>query len=75
MPEPAVITTTCADCVQDLEHCHGTAFVHCDGSADCSDDPDCRLPAELHVFVASCAEVSCGCAGDDPDLAEQAAAS
>jgi hypothetical protein len=49
-----------------------------DGIADCSEDPDCRLTAELHRFVISCAEVDCCCdgAGDAPALAaEQAAAS
>jgi hypothetical protein len=76
MPESAVITSACADCAQDLEHCHGTAFQHCDGAADCSDDPGCRLPAELHLFVVSCAEVGCACAGEEAELtAEQAAAS
>ena len=62
MPEPAVISGTCPECRQDLEHCHGTAIEHCDGSADCSDDPDCQLPGELHLFLISCAEVGCDCA-------------
>jgi hypothetical protein len=61
MPEPAMISGTCPDCRQDLEHCHGTAIEHCDGSADCSDDPGCQLPGELHLFLISCAEVSCDC--------------
>jgi len=76
MFESAMITSACADCDQDLEHCHGTAFQHCDGAADCSDDPDCRLPADLHRYTVSCAEVECACAGDPLELAtEQAAAS
>ena len=61
MPEPAVISGTCPECRQDLEHCHGTAIEHCDGSADCSDDPNCQLPGELHLFLISCAEVGCDC--------------
>ncbi len=61
MPEPAMISGTCPECRQDLEHCHGTAIEHCDGSADCSDDPGCQLPGELHLFLISCAEVSCDC--------------
>jgi hypothetical protein len=65
MPE-SVITSACADCDQDLEHCHGTAFQHCDGAADCSDDPGCRLPADLHLFVAGCAEVGCDCTAGQP---------
>ncbi len=58
MPESAVIIQVCAECQQDLEHCHGTAILHVDGAADCADDPDCRLAAELHLFVLSCAELT-----------------
>jgi hypothetical protein len=78
MPESAVIIEACAECQQDLEHCHGTAILHVDGAADCSDDPDCRLTAELHLFVMSCAELDrcCDGAGEALELAaEQAAAS
>jgi|HubBroStandDraft_4_1064222.scaffolds.fasta_scaffold832347_1 hypothetical protein len=78
MPESAVIIEACAECQQDLEHCHGTAILHVDGAADCSDDPDCRLTAELHWFVISCAELDrcCDAAGAAPELAAaQAAAS
>jgi hypothetical protein len=78
MPESAVIIEACAGCQEDLEHCHGTAILHLDGAADCSDDPDCRLTAELHLFVIACAEVECFCddSGDARELAgEQAAAS
>ena len=78
MPESAVTIKACAGCEQDLEHCHGTAILHPDGIADCSDDPDCRLTAELHLFVVACHEAGCGCgrANDGPNLdAEHAAAS
>ena len=78
MPESAVIIEACAECQQDLEHCHGTAILHVDGVADCSDAPDCRLTAELHRFVISCAELDRCCDADRaaPELvAEQAAAS
>ena len=61
MPEPAMISGTCPECRQDLEHCHGTAIEHCDGSADCSDDPDCQLPGEVHLYLIPCAEVGCDC--------------
>ena len=61
MPEPAVISGTCPECRQDLAHCHGTTIEHYDGSADCSDDPDCQLPGELHLFLIRCAEVGCDC--------------
>lgn len=61
MPESALIIETCPECEQDLEHCHGTAIVHWDGSGDCTDDPGCRLAVEQHVFVISCGEVECPC--------------
>jgi hypothetical protein len=61
MPEPAMISGTCPECRQDLEHCHGTAIEHCDGSADCSEDPGCQLPGEVHLFLIPCAEVGCDC--------------
>jgi len=75
MPEPAQISDLCADCRHDLEHCHGTAIVHVDGLADCSDDPGCRLPAALHLFVISCADVGCDCRPDSVLPTEQARAS
>jgi hypothetical protein len=59
MSQPVALTETCAECEQDLAHCHGTAIVHFDGSADCTDDPDCRLAAEQHLFEVSCAEAEC----------------
>ena len=66
------------ECQDDLEHCHGTAILHPDGVADCSDDPDCRLTAELHLFVVACPRPTAAAtsADDGPDLdAEHAAAS
>jgi hypothetical protein len=61
MPVPAVITAACTECEQDLEHCHGTAIVHFDGTGDCTEDPGCRLVAEEHLFTISCTEVECDC--------------
>jgi hypothetical protein len=69
-----MISGTCPECRQDLEHCHGTAIEHCDGSADCSDDPNCQLPGELHLFLISCAEVGCDCGPAAGSAAEVGAA-
>jgi hypothetical protein len=77
-PEPALTIEACAECDQDLEHCHGTVIVHFDGSGDCADDPGCRLAAEQHLFVVSCGEVKCHCGVLLPEPGwpgEQAAAS
>ena len=65
-PEPAVTVDVCIECEQDLEHCHGTAIVHFDGSADCAEDSGCYLAADQHLFVISCDEVECRCAGPQP---------
>ena len=70
MPEPGVITGMCPECREDLEHCHGTAIEHCDGAADCSDDPGCGLPADLHLFVIPCADVGCDCTPAELSLIE-----
>jgi hypothetical protein len=43
----------CTDCAQELEHCHGVAIVQEDGSHECSDDPDCQLTIELHLWIAN----------------------
>ncbi|MGC2485646.1 MAG: hypothetical protein WA359_05340 [Acidimicrobiales bacterium] len=42
---------TCASCLADLEHCHGVAIVGASG-AECSDDPDCSVAADLHHFIS-----------------------
>ena len=50
-PMPVVSeVSTCNACEAALEHCHGVAIVHVDGSHECSDDPDCRLGIEAHLF-------------------------
>jgi hypothetical protein len=78
MTEPALIIEVCVECERDIEHCHGTAIVHFDGSADCAEDPGCRMAAEQHLFVITCGEVECSCGDPQPGAgwpAEQAAAS
>ena len=78
MSEPALVIEVCAECEQDLEHCHGTAIMHFDGSPDCAEDPGCHLAAEQHLFVISCGEVECSCGDPQPGAhwpAGQAAAS
>jgi hypothetical protein len=61
MHEPLLITETCGECEQDLEHCHGTAIVHCDACAECAEDPDCHLVADQHLFAIACQETACAC--------------
>ena len=41
----------CMACGDDLEHCHGIAIIRIDESHDCSEDPDCHLDADLHLFI------------------------
>lgn len=47
------VDARCIECSADLEHCHGTAIVFADGAAECTDDPDCHLPAIAHRFAVS----------------------
>jgi len=49
----------CPECDGDLEHCHGTAIVHVERASECSDDPACRLSAELHLAIHRCVERGC----------------
>jgi hypothetical protein len=56
-----LLESCCAECEDDLEHCHGTAIVHADGRCECSDDIDCRALAEVHAFAVACREVDCPC--------------
>jgi hypothetical protein len=46
------VLEVCTDCEEELEHCHGTAIVQEDGTHECSDDPDCRLAIEAHLWIA-----------------------
>jgi hypothetical protein len=52
-------TEICCECDRGLEHCHGTAIVHFDGSFDCTDDPDCKTGSAFHVCVITCDEEGC----------------
>ena len=51
----------CPDCAEraaDLEHCHGVAIVHADGTCTCTDDGACTI-VELHSLVARCTDEAC----------------
>ena len=52
MPVVSEEVSICSECEHDLEHCHGTAIIHLDASYDCSEDPDCHLAVEEHLFAA-----------------------
>jgi hypothetical protein len=42
----------CTSCLEDLQHCHGTAIVNVDGAHVCSDEPQCTLAIDEHWYVA-----------------------
>ena len=74
---PAVRTSpmsSCPDCNQHVDHCHGTLVVHTDRTVDCT-DTTCEFPDLLrHGFVVDCMAVLGGCCmAEEP--AELAAAS
>jgi hypothetical protein len=54
--------TSCADCGDGLDHCHGTVIAHRDGATQCT-EPHCAAADPVrHALVAACAEVDGGCA-------------
>lgn len=55
----------CADCVDGLDHCHGTLLIHRDGTGECT-DAACREHEQTrHDLVADCCDIvpACGCTG------------
>ena len=50
---------TCSLCFEGLEHCHGVALTHLDGTFDCSDDSACIVIAEAHAFRVDCDDRDC----------------
>ena len=57
----------CAPAAPDLDHCHGTLVLHADGESTC-DVPSCDADGARHELWLACAELGCGCAGDEADL-------
>lgn len=47
------------------EGCHGTLVLHADGSAECEHEATCGLDELQHELWVSCAELRCGCVGED----------
>jgi hypothetical protein len=46
---------TCTDCLEQLQHCHGTLVVHADGRVECLDgDAGCTRLAAAHGWRTSC---------------------
>ncbi|AEF41549.1 hypothetical protein AS9A_3104 [Hoyosella subflava DQS3-9A1] len=61
------LTTDCADCTAELDHCHGTLIIHTGGSRECTSD-ECIAPARhRHVWVLDCdaLQPDCSCATED----------
>ncbi len=63
--------SSCLECRQHVDHCHGTLVVHGDRTLECT-DAGCELPDLLrHVYIIDCASVQGGCcvAEETVDLA------
>lgn len=57
----------CADCVAEVDHCHGTLIVHPGGALDCT-TPGCSdLDGVRHDLRIDCRGIAggCRCALDD----------
>lgn len=60
-PEPAC-------CRSGLAHCHGTLVLHADGTSACDDEAACGADEAQHELWVACADLGCGCLGDDARL-------
>ena len=51
-----------------IDLCHGTLVLHADGTDECEHAADCACEELLHEWAISCAELGCGCAGEERPL-------
>lgn len=59
------MTTTCAPCELELEHCHGLLVEHDDGTTTCLDG--CGGLQAVHDDVAGCGAIGYGCCEPVPE--------
>jgi hypothetical protein len=52
MPLEQSTMITCAECDDQLQHCHGTAIMLEGATHVCSDDPECTLDLAEHWFIS-----------------------
>jgi hypothetical protein len=52
LAEHYISPVVCAECEEDLQHCHGTAILIDGVLQACSDDPDCTVSVDEHWFVS-----------------------
>lgn len=48
--------------------CPGTLVLHADGTDDCDHLDVCGADSVVHDWTVSCAELGCGCAGEERPL-------
>ena len=51
---------TCADCVDDVDHCHDVWVRHTDGHEECL-AVGCRFGDDAHLLVVACVDVDPRC--------------
>jgi hypothetical protein len=52
----------------EIEMCHGILVLHADGTDECEHAEICGCEELLHEWALPCAELSCGCAGEERPL-------
>ncbi|MGH3437240.1 MAG: hypothetical protein ACRDRN_12315 [Sciscionella sp.] len=53
--------TVCADCTNEIDHCHGTLVIHGGGLTECH-EPECaNLDPARHALRIDCHEVDRDC--------------
>jgi hypothetical protein len=52
----------------EIETCPGTLVLHADGTDECEHADACGADELLHDWSMPCAELGCGCAGEERPL-------
>jgi hypothetical protein len=55
----------CDDCDEGRAHCHGTLVLHADETVECDEQARCGADEVTHRWWVTCAELGCGCTGDE----------
>lgn len=63
MTSAALLLSSCPDCADELDHCHGTVVVHVALEVECG-EPGCAGDPARHVWQVPCADTGCTCEDD-----------
>jgi hypothetical protein len=55
------VTSRCRECLDGLDHCHGTVILHARFGSECT-EPECERPDVAHAYRLDCDAIGCKCA-------------